>query len=732
MDQFRIRPDKTGNQINPIFTVKLDMRTIAILFPVIMIIAGCHKGEIRNGLQPLQNRQPLIPKKYPELPLGTIKPEGWLLGQLQVMREGMTGHLDELYSPVVGERNGWLGGDGDGWERGPYWLDGLVPLAWILDDEQLKAKVMPWIEWTLASQTDEGYFGPVPFESEPEPEPGLQKTNRRDWWPKMVMLKVLQQYYEATGDERVISLMLEYSRFQLRELPETPLDHWTFWANRRGGDNLMMIYWLYNITGEPFLLDLADLVHEQTFPWTTVFLNEECYRGPELGHLYPYNTGNRYPFDRELIERLCTSQLQSFHCVNFAQGIKEPLIRYQHDPDPRYTEAVRKAFRDIDQFHGQPQGMYGGDEPLHGREPTQGIELCSVVELMYSLEKMIAVTGDPDLMDRLEKIAYNALPAQVKDDFSSRQYFQQANQVMLTRHRHNFYEEDHHGHTDLCFGLLTGYPCCTCNLHQGWPKLVTHLWYASDDGGLAAIIYAPCRITTRVEGGKSVTIREETRYPFEERIRFHFSADGPVEFPLHLRIPGWCEDPEVRINGEPVNLKVKEGMAVIGRTWREGDLLELYLPMEVRISRWVENSVAVEHGPLVYALKIGEDWTEVRNSDRWGDFWEVRPTDPWNYGLLESAVLDPEKGFQVIRKQGTPIMADMQMAENYPWNPENAPVMIRTGGKIIPDWVLYREMAGPLPHSLPLEHLLEQPPEEIILIPYGCTTLRITEFPVVR
>ncbi|HEY6082149.1 MAG TPA: hypothetical protein VIU45_01750, partial [Chitinophagaceae bacterium] len=83
----------------------------------------------------VQNKAPLLPKPYLELPIGAIQPRGWLKTQLVKMRNGMTGHLDSLYSQVVGKRNGWLGGDGDVWERGPYWLDGLVPLAYILNDE---------------------------------------------------------------------------------------------------------------------------------------------------------------------------------------------------------------------------------------------------------------------------------------------------------------------------------------------------------------------------------------------------------------------------------------------------------------------------------------------------------------------------------------------------------------------------------------------------------------------
>ena len=99
------------------------------------------------------NRQPLLQKDYMELPIGSIHAEGWMQEQLLRMKNGMTGNLDKIYEKVMGPRNGWLGGDGDVWERGPYWIDGLLPLAYLLDDEDLKEKVKPWIEWTLASQS---------------------------------------------------------------------------------------------------------------------------------------------------------------------------------------------------------------------------------------------------------------------------------------------------------------------------------------------------------------------------------------------------------------------------------------------------------------------------------------------------------------------------------------------------------------------------------------------------
>ncbi|MBO9572139.1 MAG: glycoside hydrolase family 127 protein, partial [Chitinophagaceae bacterium] len=458
----------------------------------------------------LQNRAPLKSKPYLDLPIGDIKPSGWLLTNLEKMRDGLAGHLDELYPTVLGPRNGWLGGDGDVWERGPYWLDGLVPLAYQLNDKQLQQKLQKWIEWSIASQSEDGYFGPVPPEKEPTPEPGLQRDRARDWWPKMVMLKVLQQYYIATKDKRVINLMTKYFQYQLKTLPQVPLGHYSWWGAQRAGDNLLVVYWLYNITGDRFLLDLAEIIHKQSFDWTNSFLNTNS-----------------------------VAKTFSYHGVNLAQGIKEPVIFSQHSDDPKYPKAVKKAFEDIHTFQQQAQGMYGADELTRGNDPNLGSELCSAVELMYSLENMITITGDVAYMDHLEKIAYNALPTQISDDYMTRQYYQQANQVMVTRHERDFVT-NYEG-TDQCFGMLTGFPCCTTNMHQGWPKFIQNLWYATDDRGIAALQYAPSEATIKVADGETVYVKEETEYPFDNRIKFKIKLGKSVEFPFHLRIPAWCD-----------------------------------------------------------------------------------------------------------------------------------------------------------------------------------------------
>ena len=106
----------------------------------------------------ISNRTQLVENGYMELPLGNIKAEGWLKLQLEAQRSGLTGHLDEFYPNVVGKRNAWLGGDGDAWERGPYWIDGLLPLAYILNDQELIDKANVWVEAILGSQKENGYF----------------------------------------------------------------------------------------------------------------------------------------------------------------------------------------------------------------------------------------------------------------------------------------------------------------------------------------------------------------------------------------------------------------------------------------------------------------------------------------------------------------------------------------------------------------------------------------------
>lgn len=646
----------------------------------------------------VSNRAPLTESRFIELPIGAVKAEGWLRQQLVLQKDGLTGHLDELYPNVVGSRNAWLGGDGDAWERGPYWIDGLLPLAYLLDDQGLKDKAQVWVEAILGSQQEDGYFGPA---TDRGPEPGLQRNNSHDWWPKMVALKIVKQYYMATGDERVIPFLDRYFRYQLAHLPETPLDHWTFWGAQRGGDNLEIVYWLYNITGEKYLLELGELIHRQSTPWTDMFLDGST--------LYTQN---------------------SIHCVNLGQGFKEPVVYWQQSGEQKQLEAVRNAGKVIRKTIGLPTGLWAGDELINFGDPTRGSELCTAVEMMFSLEEMLRITGDLHWAEWLERIAYNALPTQADDRYETRQYFQQTNQIECSRNTSRNFSTPH-SDTDQVFGLLNGYPCCTTNMHQGWPKFTQNLWYATDDAGLAALVYAPSRVTAMVAGGIEACVTEETFYPFDENIRFTVSfPDRKVKsayFPIRFRIPAWCVGAELKVNGERVGDPCGAGdLVTVRRTWAKGDVVTLDLPMSVECSRWFDSSAVIERGPLVYALRMNETWTRKQTAAsekvRYGDwYYEVTSDSPWNFCLSG-------KTLKAVAENCTVIRNDVD-ASLYPWTLENAPLSIRIPARPMLDWKAYRGSVGQVQYftqqggDLGAEQTIE-------LIPYGCTTLRIAEFPV--
>lgn len=644
---------------------------------------------------------------FVELPLGSIKPKGWLLNQLVIMRNGTSGHLDEVYSKLKDD-NGWLGGKGDAWEETPYWLDGAVPLAYLLNDKELKEKVLKYINWTLNNQHPSGYFGGI---TKFERETGNKITEENladggdDWWPRMIMLKVLQQYYSVSEDKRVINFLTNYFHFQLKTLKNCPIGKWTEWAQSRGSENIMIAQWLYTITKDASLLELAHLIESQSYPWSEW-----------LGSRDWVIDAAAYQNDKNWMRR---------HGVNVSMGLKSPALNYQRTGDEKYLKYLKTGFSDLMTLHGLPMGIFSADEDLHGNDPTQGAELCAIVESMFSLEQIIGITGDVQYMDALERMTFNALPTQTTDDYNAKQYFQMANQPQVKRGVFNFslpFDRE----MNNVFGMRSGYTCCLANMHQGWTKFAQHLWYRTKDNGLAALVFGPNELTAKVgQNNTEIVITENTNYPFEDVINFHFSTKNDVAFVFQVRIPSWCKKAVIKINGQDYSTEKGGNIIKIDRTWKNDDKLSLQLPMEITTSIWGRNTRAIERGPLVYALKLGEKW-EKSNDPSEGDYFCVHPKGDWNYGLLENAIKYPEKNITV--KQTKPDY------NTFVWNLAHAPVELTASAKKIQGWTLCNDVAStPVTDRNGLfRGKVSETIETITLIPYGCTKVRIIAFPVVK
>ncbi len=623
------------------------------------------------------NRAPLKPNAYNPLPLGAIEPQGWLRKQLEIQAAGLTGHLDEFWKDV-GNNSGWLGGTGESWERGPYFLDGLLPLAYELKNQDLIKKADRWVEWSLTHQTPDGQIGPA---------------SNNDWWPRMVMLKVLTQYQEVTGDKRVIPLMTRYFDFELRELPNRPLQDW---GKYRWHDNVYAVLWLYNRTGDPKLIQLAKLLHQQGYDWEADFANFK-YTGKESREKLGLSKGP--PPDRAM----------QTHGVNNAMALKAAPLWYLLTGTAADRSAFYQQMSMLDKYQGLPNGMFSGDEHFAGIDPSQGIELCAVVETMFSLEDVFSILGDPTVADRLEKVTYNALPATLSDDLWSHQYDQQPNQIACTRaHRAWSTNND----DSNLFGLEPNFGCCTANLHQGWPKFVSSLFMGTSDNGLVTVAYAPSIVHATVNK-TPVDIEEQTDYPFRGSVHFVVRTSKPVTFPLHLRIPGWASVTTVAINGTSGSIGDK-GFHVVKRTWKNGDTVDVKFATPVRVNRSFHQSAVVERGPLVFALPVKAEWTKVKSYAEKSADWELHPQSTWNYALELSNCQPPVKESAV---------------GSVPFSVKDPAVDIKVEAKQLPTWTIQQNSAGTLPVS-PVKS--QDPVETLTLIPYGAAKLRITAFPVLN
>jgi hypothetical protein len=638
------------------------------------------------------NRTPLEPSRLLPLPIGAVQPKGWLRAYFDRQRDGLSGHLGEISVWLQKDDNAWLSKNGKGkygWEELPYWLRGYIQLAYILDDPKMTAESQVWIEGALASQRPDGDFGP---------DQKFDDDGSRDFWANMLMMYSLETYYEHTHDARVINLMTKYFKYQLSVPDAKFLTH--YWQKMRGGDNLYSVYWLYNRTGDPFLLELASKIHRCTADWEM------------------------------------KDDLPNWHNVNIAEAFREPATHYLQTHDAAELKDTRADFNEVRKRYGQvPGGMFGGDENCRPgySDPRQAIETCGMVEQMFSDELLEQISGDPSWADNCEDVAFNSYPAALTPDMRALRYLTAPNMV-------NSDAKNHSPGIQNAGPFLVMNPfsarCCQHNHSMGWPYFARHLWLATPDNGLCAALYSASEVRAQAGDGE-VRITEDTHYPFDETLRFTVHAARPVSFPLYLRIPGWCQGAAISLNGKPQNTALTAGQyARIERQWKEGDVVTLTLPMRVSVRRWTDNhdSASVNYGPLTFSLKIGEryqredstrtaigdsGWQKTADPSKWPAF-EIFPTTPWNYGLVLNAE-NPDDSFKV-KKLAWP-------RDDFPFTPDSAPIEMVAKARRIPQWTLDRYGLCATLQDSPAAS--GEPTETVTLVPMGAARLRISAFPVI-
>ena len=621
--------------------------------------------------------------KFSLLPLGKVQAAGWLRNQLLMQAENVTKHFEELSVDCKSEgddRSGWLGGSGENWERGTYYVRGLVVSAYALDDPALKEQAQKWIDWTLESQVESGAFGPFANDEE-----------TLDYWPLMPMLIALEHYCDATGDERVIPFLQKYFAWEVEALKAKPLSSW---AEARGGDNIFAVLWLYERTGDEALLELCQLLYEQTFDWEAAY-DKDAWSG-------------------------------TYHIVNVQESFKLFPIMYAVTGDQHYLDVYYKGIENLYMASGRQDGMSNGDELTRGIDGVYGSETCAVVERMLCDEIALYLLRDAEIADHLELITYNALPQQLLPDGKGQVYFTMQNQVMANMGGHGFTSD---GGDRSVYGLPGGYPCCVHNYQMGWPLFIASMWMATSDGGLAVGAYGPNTVTATVGDGTLLTVTQTTDYPYEDTVTLTINADKTDTYPICIRVPEWCSSPSVLVNGHAVEAELMAGQyARLTAAWENGDVITLTFPAEITATITDNNSVSIRRGAVLFALEIGEDWKKINyNPFGWNlgrDYpsYNITPTTDWSFALDSFDFSDVASNFTVTRK---PITDEMR------YQLSDVPIVLEAKARAVTDWKLNTALniAGDTPISPVAEERLGEEVVTVRLVPYAFTRLRITLMP---
>ncbi len=631
------------------------------------------------------------------LPPGAVKPEGWLRVYLEREASQLASKLPEVSFPF--NKAYWAGEETAEswwpWEQKAYWIDGATRLALVLDDQHLMQQARTSIDYTLAHASENGYLGPKYIQ---DPKGDFHR------WPHALFFRALSALSDAQLTQGQFTSADIVGAMQKHYV----LDKAAYGAPPRNVINIESMLWCYQHTGDPRLLEMAETAWKEYM---------KTAADPEQGDLSELRVYAATPIHS--------------HGVTYIEVAKLPAILYCYTGKNEYLRFALAAQRRIFDHHMLIDGIPSTTEDYRTVTSLDSHETCDIADHAWSWGHILMATGEAVWADRVERACFNAAMGAIRKDWKALQYFSCPNQFLATLDSdHNVME---HGGFLMAFQPNPGKQgaCCGGNVHRIFSNYVIRMWMKTNDGGLAALLYGPSKLTTTVgPDNQQVTITQTTRYPFEEQIHFKIDASGTVSFPLSLRIPAWCETPHVAINGAVIPASRRaNGLVVLDRKFAPGDTVTLTLPMGVGITHWPQSGIGIERGPLVYSLPIKEKWTprvEPKYTTEDYPSWEATPESPWNYAIA----VDPAHLLREVKlkKNSTPT----NQADN-PW--EYPPIELVVPVRKIEDWGLQRNpdnskqlFTPPLPEmgaskvSATVGHAS--------LVPYGSTHLRLTIFPV--
>ena len=621
--------------------------------------------------------------KLRETALTTTAPQGWLKEFLVRQNSGLTGHHEVLSYPFntclwagMIPRQSTHGADWWRYEQTAYLSDGMIRLGYLLGDDALVKAGSAGVSYLLAHPQKNGRLGYDFFTSQ---------------WPMAVYFRAMQAEYLATRSPQLLeALRQHYLSYSVSDLVK----------GHRHVVNLEGMLWTYGQTGDTRLLELA----------------EAAYRAG----------GDELP-----LARCASPDRIDIHGVTYMEEAKLPAILYTHTGKPEYLAAAVNAMRKLDRDHMLPDGVPSSNEFLVGKNPLYSHETCDISDYTWSAGYLLMATGDATWADRIEKAVFNAGPGCVSKDFKNLQYFSSVNQVIATgesNHNQGSVKRTY-GSTWMAYWPCHETECCAGNVHRFMPNYAARMWMRDSQGGLVAALYGPSVKTLALDGGKNtLTVTEETGYPFAEAITFRFATPEPVTLPFSFRIPAWCQKPAVSINGEAYAGALRPGTFVtLNREFRQGDVIKVQLPMPVVLTNWEQYGVMVERGPLLFAYAVPETVTvdtktyaNLRGKKSPSpDFpaLDIRPAGAWNYALSASQESIAQQS--IVVKTG---------AAGYPFDPGSVPVKIKLSAHKVPEWILRENrFTPPLPAAGQFSCAPET--ETITLVPYGSTRLRVSVFP---